>query len=49
MSHSTGAGGKCTYLVGTATTCIDAVAACAYNKPASATTDALAQAACSFT
>ena len=44
MVNSTG---KCTYMVGT-NTCIDAVAACAYNKPASATTDALAQAACSF-
>ena len=37
--------GKCTYMVGI-NTCIDTVAACAYDKPASATTDALAQTAC---
>ena len=34
-------------MVGT-NTCIATVAACAYNKPVSATTDALAQAACSL-
>ena len=47
MVNSTGAGGRCTYLVGTAT-CVDTIAACAYTKPASATTDVLAQAACSL-
>lgn len=44
MSNSTG--GRCTYLVGP--NCIDALASCAYTKPASLTTDALAQAACSI-
>ena len=37
--------GKCTYMVGTST-CIETLASCAYDKPASAKTDAEAQAAC---
>ena len=39
-------GARCTYIG--ANTCVDTIAACAYNKPAAATTDALAQAACSL-
>ena len=47
MVNATGAGARCTYLVGTAT-CVETVADCAYAKPGSATTDVLAQTACSL-
>ena len=36
-----GSDGKCTYLTGN-TNCVKTIAKCAYSKPASATTDALA-------
>ena len=38
---------RCTYLVGTPT-CVETSATCAYSKPVSANTDALAMAACSL-
>ena len=47
MFNSSGGGLRCTYLVGT-DTCVTTIGDCAYPKPASATTDALAQAACSL-
>ena len=43
-----GLDGKCTFLIGN-TNCVKTVANCAYSKPASATTDALAFLACSLT